>query len=58
MKSNKIDTNYVFVDESGKPEVFSSKGANLIKSQQQKILHSEQPAQTIHLRKCELRTFH
>ena len=30
MKSNKITANYVFVDESGKPEVFSSNGVNLV----------------------------
>jgi len=31
MKKTKIKVNYIFVDESGKPEVYSTKGENLVK---------------------------
>ena len=30
MKSNEV--NYVFLDESGKPEVYSAKGTNLVEN--------------------------
>ena len=31
MIKTKIKTNYIFVDESGKPEIYSIKGENLVK---------------------------
>jgi len=32
--NNKVDKNFIFLDESGKPEVFSAQGANLVEKNQ------------------------
>ena len=33
-KIEKLEKNYIFIDESGKPEVYSAKGVNLVEKNQ------------------------